>query len=89
VMHEQSQESREKMGYLGSETAFGMGNAGTSYWMLRARRGESNRPIEEDERPLPIAVLISLVTLLAMGAAALWRLVRRKGAGRRRRAPRC
>lgn len=77
-MREQSQEAREDMGYLGSETAFGMGSPSQSYWTLRARRGESNRPIEEDERPFPLNAVVALVTLLAMAAAALWRCARRK-----------
>lgn len=78
MTQQRPQASRDEMGYLGSGTAFGMGSPSQSYWTLRARCGESNRTIEEDERPLPISAVVGLVTLLAMAAAALWRVVRGK-----------
>ncbi len=79
-MSSEDEQQRERVkGFLESDTAFGMfsGECGGSGWMVRARRGESG-PIDEDERPFPLNAVIAVVTLVAMGVAALWRLVRRK-----------
>ena len=65
------------MGYLGSGTAFGLGNPIISCWMLRGRLMEGGRPIDQDEGHSPSYDLAAAVTLVGMSAGALCRYARR------------
>lgn len=69
--------NRARLGYIGSGTAFGLGNLVVSCWMVRGRLMEGGRPIDHDEGHSASYDLAAVVTLVGMSAGALWRYARR------------